>query len=102
MIRAMPATNGRMSGAEYLAEASAITKQLHRRDVEEAKMRKKRREFWLRANRTGITYPEICRACGVSEAILTREIRRARTETRSETLAARSSRVPSNAVHAGR
>jgi hypothetical protein len=52
----------------------------------------KRRMLWLVASRHGATYTHITQQCGVSEAVLTREIRQARQEVRDPALAARAPR----------
>lgn len=52
----------------------------------------KRRMLWLRASRNGATYVHITQQCGVSEAVLTREIRQARQEVNDPALAARAPR----------
>lgn len=51
-----------------------------------------RRMLWLQASRLGATYVHITQQCGVSEAVLTREIRQARQEVDDPALAARAPR----------
>lgn len=49
-----------------------------RREIERVK--RDRRGYLLRANRSGATYDELVERCGVSDGYLAREIRQARRE----------------------
>lgn len=70
---------------EISAEMAALRRKINN-------LNKRRRMLWLQASRAGATYVQITRACKVSEAVLTREIRQARLEVKDPELAARAPR----------
>lgn len=69
---------------DALAEAVALEAQLRDHRATEEIILKRRRHAWLRANRQGRTYLQIEAACGVSDGLLCKELRRARKEEETE------------------
>lgn len=86
------------AAAPFLDEAILLTEAIqrlerdHKRELD--RLKRQRRAQFLRANRAGATYPEIVTACGISDGLLIREMRTAKSETRAKSLIARPSQNP--------
>lgn len=67
-------------GADALAESVGLTATIQHHQTSTGSVSRKRRQLWLTASRSGITYKEIASACGVNESVVDDAIRTARRE----------------------